>query len=169
MHNCSVDFFLFREQFALMFKCLNMIHKIECSWCVLPWQIGMDECYVQYHSVIPWGMLCGCIVNIMYNTSNMSCDVICWKISWYEYNVSHKYYGLGWQCWKIPNKTAILGFMLKIQNNSNCFNYIFCHCHRFQFITRGTLWIPTVQQELPTVPEHLNSIPFLSGFVLITL
>ena len=107
--------------------------------------------------------------NIMYNTSIISCDVICWKISWYEYNVSHKYYGLGWQCWKIPNKTAILGFMLKIQNNSNCFNYIFWHCHRFQFITRGTLWIPTVQQELPTVPEHLNSIPFLSGFVLITL
>jgi hypothetical protein len=38
------------------------------------------------------------------------------------------------------------------------------------FVTRVTPWVPPVEQELLTLPEHLSSPPvFIVGFVLLDL
>jgi hypothetical protein len=37
------------------------------------------------------------------------------------------------------------------------------------FVTRLTRWVPLVEQELLTLPEHLSSPPVLVGFVLLDL
>ena len=66
---------------------------------------------------------------------------------------------LGWPLWNIY-VTNDHGYVSLVLNTSRSFP----HSRLITgFVTRLTRWVPLVEQELPTFPEHLSSPPIFSG------
>jgi len=72
---------------------------------------------------------------------------------------------LGWPLWNIC-VTNDHGYVPLVVTTSRSFPHSWFITG---FTTRFTRWVPLVEQELLTLPEHLSSSRFLMGFVLLDL
>ena len=66
---------------------------------------------------------------------------------------------LGWMLWNIC-VTNYHGYVPLVVNTSRSFPHLWLIT---RFVTRLTRWVPLVEQELPTLPEHLSLPPVFSG------
>jgi hypothetical protein len=66
---------------------------------------------------------------------------------------------VGWPLWIIC-VTNDQGYVPLVVSTSRSFPHSWLIT---EFVTRLTWWVPLVEQELPTLPEHLSSPPVFSG------
>jgi hypothetical protein len=91
------------------------------------------------------------------------CTRIVWSVVWLSLSLIKVTHGspswLGWPLWNIC-VTNDHGYVPLVVNTSRSFP----HSRLITgFVTRLTRRVPLVEQELPTLPEHLSSPPVFSG------